>query len=177
MYIVLPIDDFNIHNVFFSERQNNNVIHNCFFTHIYYSNDIFTLSNIVLHVDIPSASMDYMESIIRNTTYNRYQSEVSVYKIRSCSWIKKMIQLEKDLLQLFRNSKETNNVRYNLKHTLEKGTLHVTGKPNSTIVLRISGIWQDKMNNIGIIYKFIGSTTSNHQTSVLSSDCNKTITL
>ena len=151
MYIILHSDHFNVENVFFSEKEKNNVIQNCFFTHILYSDKNITLNNLVfeLHIDY----MEFLNKIYRHH-YTRDKVTVCVYRIKDCQWIQKITQIEADILNLYNSGSQQHTIRYNLKHTLQKGILHVTGE-EGTQLLRISGVWQDKMNNIGLIYKFI----------------------
>lgn len=151
MYIILHDDNFNIKNVFFSEREKNNVIQNCFFTHILYSDKNITLNNLVFKLNIPC--MDFVDKTRRyHHTHNNVS--VCVYKIKHCPWIQKVIKIESAILNLYNYATQEYNIHYNLKHTLEKGILNITGEEGNKI-LRISGVWQDKMNNIGLIYKFI----------------------
>lgn len=155
MYIILHTDNFNLKNVFFSEKEKNNVIQNCFFTHILYSDQNITLNNLVFKLDIPY--MEFVNRIYRNQ-YSNSNVGICIYKIKYCSWIQNIIEMEANLLDLYNSGPHEYKIRYNLKHTLQKGLLHITGE-DKLKVLRISGVWQDKMNNIGLIYKFL---TINH---------------
>jgi hypothetical protein len=148
MYIILHTDYFDLKNIFFSDREKNNVIQNCFFTHILYSDKNITLNNLVFKLDIP-----HIEFIGKTRRYHHTQNNVHVcmYKIKQCKWTQKMIEIENDILNLYNSTKQQYNIQYNLKHSLEKGLLHITGNK----ILRISGVWQDKMNNVGLIYKFM----------------------
>ena len=151
MYIILHTDHFNLKNVFFSEREKNNVIQNCYFTHILYSDKNITLNNLVFQLNIPN--MEFVEKTYRYH-YIHNKVCVSIYKINDCPWTQKLIEIESSILNLYNSVSQRYSIRYNLKHTLQKGMLHITGEEGNQI-LRISGVWQDKMDNIGLIYKFI----------------------
>jgi hypothetical protein len=151
MYIILHTDNFNIKNVFFSEREKNNVIQNCFFTHVLYSDKNITLNNLVFKLNIPH--MEFIDKTYRNH-YTHNNVCVRIYKIKVCPWIQKAIEIEAAILNLYNSVSQQYTIRYNLKQALQKGMLHITGEEGNQI-LRISGVWQDKMNNIGLIYKFI----------------------
>lgn len=148
MYITFPMNNkqFKIENIYFSERQKNIIIDNCYFSNILYSTNHFTLQNIVFKGKI---HVDKVE----------YKSNYSICYYSTFQDILFLKHIEEKLLLLYQNTNLTKNMKFNLYNLLKKKFIRLSTTDihpgEHTIYIRISGIWQDINNNIGLIYKFI----------------------
>lgn len=151
MQIVLPLHNINKHNIYFSNRQINTVMDKCFFSNIYYSTCYFTLHNIIIPITLYVTKIEKINNGVYYLHFCETRSK-NIYKI---------YELEKMILKLYRNSKSEHiNIKQNILLSSQKKVIRISEMKSNIvgeheIFLRISGIWQDVKNNVGLIYKFM----------------------
>lgn len=149
MYAVIDLDNIDVQNIYFGEKQKNNIIQKCYFSNIYYSNIYYTLNNIVFEINL---DLNYLVNNINN---NNIFFDTKLKTNRST--IDKLKQFEKQILKYYNQSFDL-NIEKSLYHQLKKGYIRISfqNKPsNVKLLLRISGVWENHEHQIGLIYKFI----------------------
>jgi len=147
MNIVLPIEQFNKHHIFFEKSVKNIVLENSDFIKIIYSNSLCVLNNLYLsfHLNIDS----YADTLKKRKYFFAKYNNPN---------LKNIIEIEKFLLKLA----NIKNVQpsFTIKENIENGYINcvkthdVFHNESREILLKISGIWVTK-TNYGITYKFI----------------------
>ena len=148
MYVTVDTNTFDLYNVYFGDKQKNNIIENCYFSNIYYSTQFYTLNNIVMYFKIE------LNINSENTGFAYFDAKSSTNK----QVFERMENLEKVLLEYYNQHKKEYIFQYSLSHQLERGYIKLQlPKKLKTIdiLLRISGIWENKKKEIGLIYKFL----------------------
>jgi len=157
MYIVLTSKNFNVSNIYFNKPIENNIIENCKFIRIGYSNKYFDINN--LYINTPF--------IIKNTHYcNFYKKyKLIIERKENINLIKYIENIEKNIIDKFCN---LNNLKpiYKLSNQLHNDfiklyfesktntIINTNNKCNIKFKLKISGIWSNN-NQAGITYKFV----------------------
>jgi len=148
MYVTVDIDSLDVYNIYFGDKQKNNIIENCYFSNIYYSTQFYTLNNIVLHFKIE----------LNTTNENTGLAYLNTKSPENKKIFQEILTLEKMILEYYNQSKNECSLQYNLLQQLERGyiKLQVPKKLKvMDILLRISGVWENKTKDIGLIYKFL----------------------
>lgn len=165
MLIILDPKIFDQRHVYFGDKQKNNIVEYCYFTSLYYSDDICSTNNLLF--DFP---IDVMFVEKQNNNYLKYSFDVhSEYNKKI---IYQLSSIEHKLLNKY-NLFDNKNIKYILSNHLRNGNLKVSApykddkkEKNKNIVIektkyqlyiRISGVWENSKNEIGLIYKFIVS--------------------
>ena len=154
MYVTVNIDSFDIYNIYFGDKQKNNIIDNCYFSNIYYSTHFYTLNNIVLSFKIELNTNNEHTGLAYFNTKSFENKKV----------FETIEKLEKIVLEYYNQTKQECSFQYSLTQQLERGyiKLQVPKKLKTMdILLRISGIWENKNKEIGLIYKFLKVNSTN----------------
>lgn len=154
MYVTLNIDSFDIYNIYFGDKQKNNIIENCYFSNIYYSTQFYTLNNIVLHFKIDLNTANENTGLAYLNTKSTENEKV----------FEQIGKLEKLILNYYNQTKKEFTYQYSILQQLERGyiKLQVPKKLKTMdILLRISGVWENKKHEIGLIYKFLKVNSTN----------------
>ena len=138
MIIVENIINFNIRNVFYGERVENNILPNSFFTKFNYSTPLFTTNGIILYFDI--SNINFVKN--NNSIYFNVKTNAAIIQLIN--------SIEE---QLLRNSNVNKPVVYNLTKLLKSGTIKNINKTDK-LILKMSGIWENS-HSCGITYKII----------------------
>lgn len=157
MYVTLDIETLDTYNIYFGEKQKNNVIQNCFFSNIYFSTLYYTLNNLVFFLEFDSITVCPEKNQLFFSTTNTSNAEI----------INSVHRVEKQLLTYYRNNANENHIQYSLHQQLKKGYIKIimhSKSKRAPLLLRISGIWENKQGEIGLIYKFLKANTTNFQT-------------
>ena len=149
MNIVKRLDQFDENDVYFCEPIKNTVMINANFIRIFYSNQLFTLNGIYLCIPIYDFHVEKY--------YNKYKCMFngSVYA--------KIIQKIKQIEEFILNKLNIKNkiAQYKIYNQLKSNFLKVFQEnqinSDSTILLKISGIWENA-SHYGITHKFICGT-------------------
>ena len=136
MNLLLDLKTVSASNIFFTET-NPNMLFDGIFTKINYCDEFFTMYGIFMNV--PVEHVPYAKTKIESDMLNL------------------LIKTENDILQLYTKSKKTNfKIIYKLteflqnKYTATNSQIHVE-KPK---YLKISGIWENQNNEVGLSFKF-----------------------
>jgi hypothetical protein len=148
MNIVLNINHFDIINVSFLEKKNNNIVEGVF-SKIIYTDEFITLNGIFL--DFPLEIIPQEKSNNKNYLFFTLQANHVL--------IAKIHEFENTLIDCYNIEKNIckRNVN-NLYNQLLSGKIKIFNNSynirDNHIVLKISGLWETA-NEIGITYKFI----------------------
>lgn len=147
MYAIIDLDNIDIQNIYFGEKQNNNIIQKCYFSNIYYSNVYYTLNNVMFEINLDT---NHLMNINTNTIF----FDINLKRNRSI--IDKLKLFEKQILKYYNKSSEL-NIEKSLYNQLKKGFIRMSVQNTDRIklLLRISGVWENHEHQIGLIYKFI----------------------
>lgn len=157
MYVTLDIETLDIYNIYFGEKQKNNVIQNCFFSNIYFSTLYYTLNNLVFFLEFELISTCPQKNQLFFNTNNAHNIQIMHHIQR----------IEKQLLTYYQKYTNENEVQYTLYQQLKKGYIKMimhTNFKKTPLLLRISGIWENKQGEIGLIYKFLKANGTNMNT-------------
>ena len=121
-------------NVFFMETKPN-MLFDGIFTKINYCDEFFTMYGV--YVSVPIELMPYAKSKIDASTVNA------------------LIKLESDILHMYAKTKPAGSkIAYKLAEFLQtKMAISPVGK-EKTNCLKISGVWENRNNEIGLSFKF-----------------------
>jgi hypothetical protein len=146
MNIVKRIDQYDDNNIFFCEPIKNNIINDGSFIRILYSTNNFTLNGIYLLVNIGD--------IICEKYFLKYRCTFNVFIHKDM--IDNIKVIEEDILKKYQIKDKVAQFKIyeQLKNGIIKIFCDVNNKISSSFILKISGIWETKIN-YGLTYKFI----------------------
>lgn len=133
MLLAIPIESYNRQFLIFLTAVKNNLMENSLFTRIIYSPVNIIFSGIYIHVPFINPLL----------SYNKYTYDLSKQEPA----ISGLLSIELDILNAYSTPKIA---IFNLEKQLKQRTF--TGK--NTILLKISGIWEND-KSYGLAYKFI----------------------
>jgi hypothetical protein len=143
------LDQFNENDVYFCEPIKNTVMINANFIRIFYSNQLFTLNGIYLFIPIFDFHVEKY--------YNKYKCIFN-----GNSYINIILKI-KQIEELILNKLNIKNkiAQYKIYNQLTNNFIKVFQEnqmnKESTIILKISGIWENN-SHYGITHKFICGT-------------------
>ena len=146
MNIVKTIDQYNESNVFFCEPIKNNIMNEGNFIRIMYSNPMFILNGIYLHVCINYTGIEKY--------YNKYKCsfDTSYYK----DTIEKVRLIERSILK--KSGIQGKTPQYKIYEQLNSGSIKLFSDSiehlNNMFLLKIAGIWETD-TDYGLTFKFI----------------------
>jgi hypothetical protein len=138
--MVLTIDNFDIHNVYFGNTTKNNVISEGRFSHINYSTHYFSLNAIYLSIPLKMKSIN-----------SHGKTKIFFKKKENEAIINKLKLIEEKLLE---NMSTKTQLKINQYLENEIIVVYSKEKPNFSIILKISGIWETE-EQCGLSFKFI----------------------
>ena len=154
------MDHFNPKYIYIGDKKNNNIISSCYFSHIYYSTDFFVLNNLVFKLNIYNIKTIQQVNNMVYINFNSYQPE-------NYSALLKMVQIEESILKYYPSSHGNKLTDSFISNIIKKGCIRIIvredepvdidaiNKRTLPVILRISGIWENQNNDVGLIYKFI----------------------
>ena len=163
MYITLHTEQFNPKHVYIGDKKNNNIISSCYFSHIYYSTDNFTLNNIVFEINIHTIKTIQQINNMVYINFNSYQPE-------NYNMLLKLIQIEESILKYYLGSNGEKLTESFISNIIKKGCIRIIVREDDNIdiesidkkvlpvLLRVSGVWENLNNDVGLIYKFLMPT-------------------
>lgn len=146
MNIVKNIDQYNEDSVYFSEPIKNNIMNNSNFIRIIYSNSLFILNGIYLHIKLNHISVEKY--------YNKYKCsfDISQYKFI----IEKIQNIEEGILRKISIPNKT--PQFKIYEQIKNGNIKVFSNTSEQIgnsfLLKIAGIWETELE-YGLTYKFV----------------------
>ena len=145
----MNIDDIDTNNIFLANEIKNTIINDGVFYKLNYSDNLLTLTNLLIKVDIP----EY-------TIFQNYYKYKCVFRSEKyTSFINKIIALENTILHnIWENTTGIyKHANTNVSRLLQSGFFKLAQKPpehNNGFALKISGIWETE-NSYGLTYKFL----------------------
>ena len=134
--IAEDIDKYNNKNLFFMQPIKNTMINEGLFHKILYSNDIFTCNGL------------YIKMNFRET---KWLNGRLIFNIEPNQDImNRIVEIEKHILDKIDLNKRAH---YKIYEQIKNGNFK-TSNSNSTIIIKISGVWENQ-NTLGISYKII----------------------
>lgn len=152
MYVTLNLDQFDINNIFTSEKTKNNIMNHSDFYRLYFSNDEMVMNGIYLNFDL------------KNVTIEKYFNKIKCCYDESCynsEIINKIVNIEKGIVDKSEdiNSKSCYRIDEQLSHKyikiFDQNKLKLGHHKNLSILLKISGIWSsNKTQQYGLTFRF-----------------------
>jgi hypothetical protein len=153
MNIAVPINEFNINNVFFQEAIKNTIMDNSSFTRVVYSTEIFTCNGICIDFNMPILHID--------KSFNKYKCVFDNQNQANNNVIQTIAKIENELISkfnfknkipMFRISEQLKNcfIKVAIINNINVGTY----LQNIKFIIKISGIWSNELE-YGLTYKFI----------------------
>lgn len=153
MNIAVPINDFNINNVFFQEAIKNTIMDNSSFTRVVYSTEFFTCNGICIDFNMPILHID--------KSFNKYKCVFDNQNQANNNVIQTIAKIENEIISkfnfkskipMFRVSEQLKNgfIKVAIINNINVGTY----LQNIKFIIKISGIWSNELE-YGLTYKFI----------------------
>ena len=153
MYVTLKLDQFDITNIFTSEKTKNNIMNHSDFFRLYFSNNEMVMNGVYLNFDLKNVTIDkYFNKI-------KCQFEKTNTNNQNISSIK---AIEKMILNKFNNIRNK-TLTSRIKEQLKNGYIKLYGDDkisygkhkNINFLLKISGIWvSNQTNEFGLTFRF-----------------------
>jgi len=146
MNIALPIEDFNINNVFFQEAIKNTILDNSSFIRVIYSNEYCMCNGICIKFNIPILNID--------KSFNKYKCTFDIQD--NTELIQRITNIENEIISKCNITNKTPMFRISeqLKNSFIKVSIINTYLQNINFIIKISGIWYNE-KEYGLTYKFI----------------------
>jgi hypothetical protein len=146
MNIAVPIEDFDINNVFFQEAIKNTILDNSSFIRVIYSNEYFMCNGVCIKFNIPILNID--------RSFNKYKCTFDI--LNNTELIKRITNIENKLISKCNITNKTPVFRISeqLKHKFIKVSIINTYLQNISFIIKISGIWYNELE-YGLTYKFV----------------------
>ena len=148
MSIIQKIDQYHLDSVYFCDSIKNNVMTNGNFIRILYCTPCFTMNGVYIHVKLS------------DITYEKYyQKYKCFFDTERCGILVSQInRIEREILDKVSSVISDKTPQYKIAEQLSCGFIKifcdvVPKQPNSSFVLKISGIWETD-TNYGLTYKF-----------------------
>ena len=151
MNIAVPINEYNINNVFFQEAIKNTIMDNSHFSRVVYSTDFFIGNGICIDFNMPILHID--------KSFNKYKcifdNQVNYNLIQTISKIENEIMSKCNItnkIPMFRISEQLKNgyIKVAIINNINIGNY----LQNIKFIIKISGIWSNEIE-YGLTYKFI----------------------
>ena len=158
MNIAIPINQFNINNVFFQEAIKNTIMDDSNFIRIIYSDDICTFNGICLEFVLHITHVD--------KSFNKFKFNFD--NLLSNNIIQTISKIEYDIISKYNISKHpvfriSDQIKNESIKVLSIKTLNINNNNNSNIntsathkvsfMIKISGLWSNELD-YGLTYKF-----------------------
>ena len=136
MLLIDSIDNFDIQQVFYSDKVENNIMYESYFIKFIYSNKLFATNGLYFNINFINTQL-YENKTIFNTKTNE-------------PMLTKIYKLEEILLNNINLDKQKT---FNLSRLLNSGCIKVNYNTQSDqYILKISGIWENN-SSYGLTYK------------------------
>lgn len=144
MNLVKSIEQYNHNNLVFCDPIKNIIMNDGNFIRILYSTDVMTLNGIYLLINL--------FDIVCEKYYNKYKCTFNVSNHKEI--IENLKLIEDEILKKYKTDKTPS---YKIYEQIKSGYIKIYSdignKPNTSFILKISGIWETQ-NNYGVTYKF-----------------------
>jgi len=146
MNIVKKLDQFNESCIYFCDPIKNNIMNDGSFIRILYSNNYVVFNGIYLLIELNNLTVEKY--------YNKYKCffNTSIHK----EMIDRIYEIEDSILKKINIPNKI--AQYKINEQLKNGIIKLYNdfpiKPNTSFILKISGVWETNFN-YGLTYKFI----------------------
>ena len=155
MNIAIPVNQFNINNVFFQDAIKNTIMDDSNFIRIIYSDDICTFNGLCLEFNLHITNVDKSFNKIKFTFDNKLSNNI----IQIISKIEYDIISKYDINNM--NKEPVLRINDQLKHGIIKVLQpnkcqlnNINAIYNKKFIVKISGLWSNELE-YGLTYKFI----------------------
>jgi hypothetical protein len=173
MLIILDAKLFDQLHVYFGDKQKNNIVEYCYFTSLYYSTDICTTNNLLFDFPVDVTFVEKqsnMTSIKYNFDIHSEYNKTIVFLLSSIEhkllnkynlFDNKNINyilsnhLRNGIIKVCINHKDKDNSHIHKNKNMNESKNKIIGRNENQLYIRISGVWENSKNEIGLIYKFI----------------------
>tara|TARA_B100000575_G_C23142350_1_gene665218 strand:- start:3555 stop:4025 length:471 start_codon:yes stop_codon:yes gene_type:complete len=150
MFISLQLDQFDINNIFTSEKTKNNIMNNSDFYRLYFSDQEITTNGI------------YLNFTLHNITIDKYFNKIKCcFDDSNNAIINKIIEIEKTILDICKdiNINKCTRIEEQMSHNyikiFDQSNLALGNYKNINILLKISGIWSsNSQRQYGLTFRF-----------------------
>jgi hypothetical protein len=144
MNIAIPLEQFNINNVFFQDAIKNTIMNDSNFIRVIYSNELLMINGLCLEFNLPILHVD--------KSFNKYKCTFD-NKLANTT-IQNINKLEYDILSKyeFKDKQAVCRINEQLKNNMIKVT-NINNPNINTFLIKISGIWCTELE-YGLTYKF-----------------------
>ena len=150
MFISLQLDQFDINNIFTSEKTKNNIMNNSDFYRLYFSDQEITTNGI------------YLNFTLHNITIDKYFNKIKCcFDDSNNAIINKIIEIEKTVLDRCKdiNINKCTRIEEQMSHNyikiFDQSNLALGNYKNINILLKISGIWSsNSQRQYGLTFRF-----------------------
>ena len=152
MFVTLDIDQFNINNIFTSEKTKNNILNNSDFYRLYFSNEELVLNGV------------FINFILTDVSIERYFNKMKCCfsdSNKNIDTIKKIINIEKNIIEKCSdiNKKGSYRIEEQMSNQFikiyDQGIINTGKYKKLKILLKISGIWSNNINKeYGLTFRF-----------------------
>lgn len=168
MLVILDAKLFDQRYIYFGDKQKNNIVEYCYFTSLYYCTDYYVTNNLLFDFPVDVSFIEKQD----NHNYLKYFFDIHTEYNKKI--ILQLSSIEQKLLNKY-NLFDNKNIKYILSKHLRNGNIKVSTPYNddkknknkdkiinieqtkNQLYVRVSGIWENSKNEIGLIYKFIVS--------------------
>ena len=146
MNIVKKLDQFNESCIYFCDPIKNNIMNDGSFIRILYSNNYVVFNGVYLLIELNNLTIEKY--------YNKYKCffNTNIHK----EMIDRIYEIEDSILKKINIPNKI--AQYKINEQLKNGIIKLyndfTIKPNTSFILKISGVWETNFN-YGLTYKFI----------------------
>ena len=152
MFVTLDIDQFNINNIFTSEKTKNNILNNSDFYRLYFSNEELVLNGVFINF--------YLTDVSVERYFNKMKCCFSDLD-KNIETIKKIINIEKNIIEKCSdiNKKGSYRIEEQMSNQFikiyDQGNINTGKYQKLKILLKISGIWSNNINKeYGLTFRF-----------------------
>ena len=150
MFIILQLEQFDINNIFTSEKTKNNIMNNSDFYRLYFSDQEIITNGI------------YLNFTLHNITIERYFNKIKCcFDDSNKPIINKIIEIEKMILERCGdiNDNKCNRIEEQMTHNyikiFDQSNLALGNYKNINILLKVSGIWSsNSQRQYGLTFRF-----------------------
>jgi|TARA_B110000495_G_C23027727_1_gene611126 hypothetical protein len=154
MFITLQLDQFEINNIFTSEKTKNNIMNNSDFYRLYFSDEEVITNGI------------FLKFTLYNVSVERYFNKIKCcFDDSNINTINKIIGIEKDILNKCNDFNEMKCTRieeqmsHNYIKIFDQSNLALGNYKQLAILLKISGIWSSRsQRQLGLTFRFFIDT-------------------
>tara|TARA_B000000609_G_C24165452_1_gene346584 strand:+ start:1057 stop:1509 length:453 start_codon:yes stop_codon:yes gene_type:complete len=146
MILTIPIDKFNIENIYFGDYIKNIVIENSLFIRLFYSTELFTINGVYISFPIVMKTIEHHFKNKFTCSFSYHENKDVFEKIKT---------IESNILKKIHIDKKS--MEHCISNQFKSGFIKIfdNKKDHNKIIMfncKISGIWEQS-NSYGLTYK------------------------